>query len=561
MRILQSHADFIEFEPTQKEIAQAEDVEKRKFRYEDVVVLFVSVEDGDNENVGKKAVDDVKEFLGKVKGNKILLYPFAHLSRDLAKPNDALEIIKGMELYAKSLKIETHRAPFGWTKALNIKIKGHPLAETAKIYSTTEEKIETKTKKPVKKIILDRTNLPKNDHRILGQDLKIFAFADQVGAGLPLWLPNGEIIRHELQEFMRKLEEKYGYKYVNTPVIAKGQLYEETGHLPYYKDSIYPPITIEDEDYYLRPMNCPHHHMIFKQLVKSYHDLPLRLAEAGTTYRKELSGVTYGLIRVLGFSQNDAHIYVRRDQLKEEFIRVLELFKEVYKIMGLKGYWFRLSLPDFKKHKEKFTGDVKEWEFARDEIRKAMKEFGQKFVEEEGEAAFYGPKIDVQIKNTLGKEETIATSQVDIVVSKRLGLTYTDKDNKEKSVIIIHRAILGSYERFVAYLLEQTNGNLPVWLSPVQASVLSISDENIKYAKSVEKKLIDAGIRIEGKYESHTIEHKIRDAQLQKIPYIIVIGKKEETNKTIAVRTRDGKVKYDVKLEDFTKQIKDEIKK
>ncbi len=560
MRILQSHADFIEFEPTQKEIAQAEDVEKKKYRYEDIVVLFISVEENDNESVGKKAVDDVKEFLGKVKGNKILLYPFAHLSRTLARPNDALKLIREMEHYAKSLKIETYRAPFGWTKSLHIKTKGHPLAETAKIYGA-DAKVEVKREKaPSKKIILDRKNLPPNDHRILGQDLKIFTFADEVGAGLPLFMPNGEFIKHRLQEFMRAIEQRYGYKYVDTPVITKGDLYRKTGHLPYYQDSMYPPIIVEDEDYYLKPMNCPHHHMIFRQLVTSYNDLPLRLAEAGTTYRKELSGVTYGLIRVLGFCQNDAHIYVRKDQLKDEFTKVLQLFKEVYKIMGLKGYWFRLSLPDFKKHPEKFTGNAKEWEFAGDEIREAMKKFGQKFVEEKGEAAFYGPKIDVQIKNTLGKEETIATSQVDIVVPKRIGLIYREKDGKEDTVIVIHRAVLGSYERFIAYLLEQTNGNLPLWLSPLQVKIATLSEENVNYAKSVEKELSESSIRAEGAYESHTIEYKIRNAQLQKIPYVVVIGKKEESSKSIAVRSRDGKVKYGVKLNDFVKQVNNEIR-
>lgn len=560
MRILQSHADFIEFEPTQKEISQAEEVEKKKYRYEDIVVLVVSVERDDTEAVGKKAIDDVKEFLGKIKGNKILVYPFAHLSRNLAMPNDALKIIKGMEMYAKSMKIETYRAPFGWTKSLHIKTKGHPLAETAKIYGTEAKAEVRRDKTSSKKIILDRKGLPPNDHRILGQDLKIFTFADEVGAGLPLFMPNGEFIKHKLQEFMRSVEERYGYKYVDTPVITKGDLYRKTGHLPYYQDSMYPPIIVENEDYYLKPMNCPHHHMIFKQLVTSYNDLPLRLAEAGTTYRKELSGVTYGLIRVLGFCQNDAHIYVRKDQLKDEFTKVLQLFKEVYKIMEIKGYWFRLSLPDFKKHPEKFTGNAKEWEFASEEIRKAMKEFGQKFVEERGEAAFYGPKIDVQIKNTLGKEETIATSQVDIVVPKRIGLTYREKDGKDGTVIIIHRAILGSYERFIAYLLEQTNGNLPIWLSSLQVKIATLSEENVKYAQTVEKELTESGIRAEGDYESHTIEYKIRSAQLQKIPYVIVIGKKEEANKTVAVRTRDGKVKYGMELEKLVKQLNDEIK-
>lgn len=563
MRILQNHADFIEYEPTQKEIKQAEEAEKKKYRYDDVIVFFVSVEKNDTEELGKNAIDDAKKFMENVKCKKLVIYPFAHLSRNLSSPSTALSIIKSMEEYAKKLKIETYRAPFGWTKALHIQVKGHPLAETAKVYTNDAEEKGTveKVKRSIKKIIFDRTNLPANDHRILGQDLKIFTFADQVGAGLPLWLPNGEIIKHELREFMRKMEIKNGYRYVDTPIITKGHLYEETGHLPYYKDSMYPPLSIENEDYYLRPMNCPHHHMIFRQLVKSYHDLPLRLAEPGTTYRNELSGVTYGLIRVLAFQQNDAHIYVRRDQLKNEFMKVLGLFRDVYEIMGIKGYWFRLSLPDFKKNPDKYTGDPKEWEFARDEIRQAMKDFGQKFVEGEGEAAFYGPKIDVQIKNSLGKEETIATSQVDIVVPKRLGLVYVDKDNSEKNVIVIHRAVLGSYERFVAYLLEQTNGNLPVWLSPVQARILSISEENEKYAKSVEKQLNESGIRVEGDYHSKTIEHKIRDAQLQKIPYIIVIGKKEEGAKSVAVRTRDGKTKFGVKLKDLTEKIQSEIGK
>lgn len=557
MRILQQHVEFIEFKPIEREIALAEVVEKKLFRFENIVVLFTCVEKNDNKNIAKKAIEDLKSYLEKLKLNKILIYPFAHLSRDLAKPLDALDIIKEMEVQAKDLGIETYRAPFGWTKQYSLKIKGHPLAEQSKIFEAG--KIQEKKKVP-QKIILDRRELPPGDHRILGQDLEIFTFADQVGAGLPLWLPNGEMIKHELEEFMRDIEQRYGYRYVSTPIITKGQLYEETGHLPYYQDSMYPPITIEGEDYYLRPMNCPHHHMVFKQLVKSHRDLPLRLAEPGTTYRKELSGVTYGLIRTFGFCQNDAHIYVKPEQLKEEFIKVLQMFKEVYKVMRIKGYWFMLSLPDFKKHPEKFIGDPKEWEFASDEIRKAMKEFGQKFVEVKGEAAFYGPKIDVQIKNVLGKEETIATSQVDIVVPKRLGLFYIEK-GKKNHVIVIHRAILGSYERFVAYLLEQTKGNLPVWLSPIQARVLSISDDNIKYAEKVLEELQKNGIRADGNFESSTIEYKVRESQLKKIPYTLVIGKKEEKKKTIAVRNRDGKVKYDVKLKDFIGRVLEEVGK
>ncbi len=562
MRILQDHADWIEYEPIEKEIKSAEEVEKKKVRLENILVLFTSVEVGDSEELGKRAMDEAKEFLGKLKANRVVIYPFAHLSSSLAKPNDALKVLKSMEEYSKSLNIETYRAPFGWNKKLSISVKGHPLAEQSRVYAPggkIEAKVGAEHKK-AQKIIIDRKDLPPNDHRILGQDLKIFTFADEVGAGLPLWMPNGEMIKYLLQDFMRRMEQKYGYKYVSTPVITKGELYEKTGHLPYYKDSMYPPIVIEDEDYYLKPMNCPHHHMIFKQLVISYKDLPLRLAEAGTTYRKELSGVVYGLIRVMGFCQNDAHLYVTREQLKGEFIKVLQLLKEVYEILGITGYWFRLSLPDFKGNPEKFTGDPQEWEFACEEIRSVMREFGQKFVEEKGEAAFYGPKIDVQIKNTLGKEETIATSQVDIVVPKRLGLSYVDSDGSKKNVIVIHRAVLGSYERFIAYLLEQTKGSMPVWLAPVQVMVMSISDEVKKYAEAVTESLRGSGIRAELDEETKTMQHKIRDAQMQKIPLMVIVGKKEEESNSLAVRTREGKVEYGVNSEDFVKRIKDSVK-
>jgi len=566
MRILQQHLDYIEYEPISKEISHAEEAEKKRKRYEEIVALFTTVEPGDDEEVARAAVKGTKEFLDKLKVNRVIIYPYAHLSPSLARPKEALEELLTMERLAKEAGMETFRAPFGWNKAFTISVKGHPLAEQSRVYrsaAATKEAEKAGSPPPTKvssrKIILDRKDLPPNDHRILGQDMQIFAFADDVGAGLPLWLPNGEVIRHVLVEYMREVEERNGYRYVSTPLITKGQLYEKTGHLPYYADSMYPPMELEGEPYYLRPMNCPHHHMIFKQVVKSYRDLPLRLAEPGTTYRKELSGVTYGLIRVLSFTQNDAHIYVKKEQLKEEFIKVLGMFREVYEVMGVKGYWFRLSLPDFEGNPGKFVGDPEDWRFASEEIRAAMRESGLKFTEEKGEAAFYGPKIDVQIKNTLGKEETIATSQVDIVVPKRLGLTY-EEGGEKKTVVVIHRAVLGSYERFIAYLLEQTQGRLPVWLSPVQVRVLTVSDEARPYAEEVAKRVGDAGIRVEREFGTGTIGGKIRDAQIQKTPYMLVIGSKEQEAGSVAVRAREGDVRYGVKLEDFIAEVNNKVR-
>ncbi len=566
MKILLMHCDWVEWEAVKKAIKSAEElVDKKPVKVEDCLVVFTAVEkpdEKDQKKIVEEYIKNIKDVAGQIKAKNIVVYPYAHLSSNLSSVETAINVLKSAEEELKK-DFKVWRAPFGWYKKLSLAAKGHPLSELSREISVDGEKkvIKNNVKESSGKIILDRRTLPPNDHRILGQDLKLFHLSDEIGAGLPLWMPNGETLKHLLMEYMRNVEEKYGYKYVSTPHIAKGSLYHATGHLPYYADSMYPPIDIDGQEYYLKPMNCPHHHMIFKQLVQSYKDLPLRLAEPGMTYRNELSGVTYGLIRVRGFLQNDSHIYVRPDQLKDEFLKVLDLFQEVYTVMGIKGYWFRLSLPDFKNNPDKYTGDPKEWEHACEEIRKAMKESGHNFVEGVGEATFYGPKIDVQIKNSQGKEETIATSQIDIVVPKRLGLSYMGENNeKVNNLIVIHRAILGSYERFVAYLLEQTEGKLPVWLSPVQVKVLSFTDRNNKSVEMFLEELKKEGIRAEADTRNHTVDYKVREAEMQKIPYIIVIGDKEEEKGTLAVRTRgSNKPEFGVKKDDFLKKLKKEI--
>ena len=578
MKILLLHCDWIEWEVVKKAIKSAEQgiEEKKPVKVEECLAVFTAVEKPDEKNQDKiveEYVKSIKDVAGQVKAKNIVVYPYAHLSSNLSSVDVALSVLKKAEQeLGKEFKV--WRAPFGWYKKLSLAAKGHPLSELSRELSVDGEvkkKISQKEKKHGSmsadmlqsshgKIILDRRNLPPNDHRILGQDLKIFHLSDEIGAGLPLWMPNGETLKHTLVEYMRQIEEKYGYKYVSTPHIAKGSMYHATGHLPYYADSMYPPIDIDGQEYYLKPMNCPHHHMIFKQLVQSYKDLPLKLAEPGMTYRNELSGVTYGLIRARGFLQNDSHIYVRPDQLKEEFLKVLKLFEEIYKVMGIKGYWFRLSLPDFKENPDKYTGDPKEWEHACEEIRKAMKEFGGKVVEGVGEAAFYGPKIDVQIKNSQGKEESIATSQIDIVVPKRLDLVFVDDKDKKQNVIIIHRAILGSFDRFIAYLLEQTEGKLPLWLAPVQVKVLTFTDRNVKSVEKLVEELKEQGIRAEADLKDHTVEYKVAEAERSKINYIVVIGNKEEEKNTLAVRARGSKKpEFGVKKEDFLKKLKKEI--
>lgn len=567
MRIITLHCDYIKFKPLKKALKSVKDLEDKEEKIvKDPLVILTAVEKGDAHEQVKQLAHAVNKTATEVKAKNIVLYPYAHLSSNLANPDTAQEyLIEAERLLAKE-GFKVQRAPFGYYKEFELKCKGHPLSELSKEFRSekeekTEDIIDSKPQEKEKKIILDRRNLKPNDHRILGEDLGIFYLSDEIGPGLPLWLPNGEIVRNELIQFAKELEIKYGYKYVSTPHITKGHLYEKTGHLPYYAETMFAPLDIEGVKYYLKPMNCPHHHMIFNKITKSYRDLPMRLAEAGTVYRNELSGVTYGLMRVRAMTQNDAHIYCTSEQLREEFINVLKLIEEAYKIIGLKDYWFRLSLPDFAKNPDKYSGNPKEWESTSNEIRKAMKEWGKKFVEGEGEAAFYGPKIDIQIKNSQGKEETISTIQVDIVVPKRLNITYVDEKGEKKNPIIIHRAPLGSYERFVAFLLEQTSGNLPFWLSPVQVRIINFTDRNLK---SCEKTLSELksqvkGLRIDSDFRNTTVNDKVRDAEMQKIPYIIVIGEKEEESKTLAVRTRGSKPKFGVKAQDLIKELNEKI--
>lgn len=402
------------------------------------------------------------------------------------------------------------------------------------------------------------------DHRLLGPQLGIYMMSESVGAGLPLMMPRGEMLKNLLIRYMRQEEELRGYSYVETPVLAHEELYKRSGHANYYSDDMYKLKDDEGQTFYLKPMNCPHHHMMYERLVESYRDLPLKLAEAGRIYRKELSGTLTGLIRVRGpITQNDSHIYVRPDQLKDEFIKVLELFKSVYETMGVNDYWYRLSLPDFEK--DKYGGDAQVWREAGDAIRTAMREFGAEFVEAEGEAAFYGPKIDVQTKNVLGKEDTIATSQVDILVPQRMGLVYANESGEKVQPIIIHRAILGSFERFIGFLLEKTGGWLPFWLAPEQVRILTINDTVMDYVAEIKEALSSTVLMKPLKYNelritvddrNESLGKKIREATAWKIPVQLIVGPKDKESREVSVRTQNGEEKVALdQLSDYLQRL------
>lgn len=380
----------------------------------------------------------------------------------------------------------------------------------------------------------------KRDHRKLGKELSIYTMDDDIGQGLVLWMPNGTIIIEELEKLAKETEEAADYKRVVTPHIAKESLYITSGHLPYYQDSMYPPMELDGTKYYLKAMNCPHHHKIFSAELRSYKDLPLRLAEYGTCYRYEQSGELFGLMRVRCLHMNDAHIYCSKEDFAQEFRAVNEMYLKYFKIFGIDKYVMRLSLHDPAKLGKKYIDEPELWLETEEMVRKVLIESGTPFVEVPDEGAFYGPKIDVQIWSAIGREFTLATNQVDFAQGRRFKLEFTNKDNTPETPLIIHRAPLGTHERFIGFLLEHYAGKFPVWLAPLQVKILPISDKFMDYALAVKAKLRKAGVRVEIDDRSEKIGKKIRDTELMRVPYMLVIGEKEVAENQLSVR-RQGK--------------------
>lgn len=400
----------------------------------------------------------------------------------------------------------------------------------------------------------------KRDHRKLGKELGIFTMDDDVGQGLPLWLPNGTIIIEELEKLAKENESKGGYKRVVTPHIAKESMYLTSGHLPYYQDSMFPPMELEGMKYYLRSMNCPHHHKIFAAEPRSYKDLPLRLAEYGTCYRYEQSGELFGLMRVRCLHMNDAHIYCTKEQFYDEFRAVNELYLKYFKLFGVEKYVMRLSLHDPSKLGQKYVNEPELWKETEELVRNVLIKTNTPFVEVQDEAAFYGPKIDVQIWSAIGREFTLATNQVDFAQGRRFNLEFVTQDNQTDTPLIIHRAPLGTHERFIGFLLEHYAGRFPTWLAPVQVKVLPISDKFMGYAQSVSEKLKNADIRVEVDDRSEKVGKKIRDAELMKVPYMLVVGEREMNEGMVAVRKHGKGDAGTVKVDQFVEDLRIEIK-
>jgi len=398
------------------------------------------------------------------------------------------------------------------------------------------------SKEKLEKHLEQLKEIKKRDHRKIGKDLRLFMSSEEIGPGLPLWLPNGMIIREELEKWGKETELKWGYKRVSTPFMTKRKLLEISGHIPYFEDEMYKVSVPGDKDaeYFIKPMNCPFHHIIYKSKPRSYRELPLKLAEYGTVARYENRGALNGILRPRLFCQNDAHVYCSEEQAVDVFVEIIDLHRYYYDSLGLKNYYISLCLRD-PNNKDKYHGDAEMWKKSEELSRQAMDKAKIDYTVENEGAAHYGPKMDFKIKSAIGTEYGISTNQIDLYMPKRFGLTYIGKDGKEKPVIVQHRAPLGSSERFVGVLIEHFAGEFPVWLSPQQIVIIPVSDKYIEYANKIAKKLLDSGLRIGVNRKDESLGLKIRNAQISKTPYMFIVGEKEEKANSVSVRLRNGK--------------------
>lgn len=574
MKTLNLHVDYIKFKPLKKalkSIGELSEKEKKEKEVKEALVVLTAVEKGDLDvsAVVKELVENVKDISSQVKTKNIVLYPYAHLSRDLGSPEIAQEVLEKAEKALDKEGFKVVRAPFGYYKEFELKVKGHPLSELSREIRLEEKKegiVKSKESKEeiydykqllreVSKSKLDSSKLKDNDHRILGKQMDLFSFSE-VAPGMVFWHNNGLIIRNELINFWREEHRKAGYKEIQTPQILDKKLWQISGHWEKYKENIF--LTeYEKRIFAVKPMNCPGGILVFKNSPKSYKDLPLRVGELGIVHRQELSGVLGGLFRVIQFTQDDAHIYCTEKQIENELSKVIDLVDLFYKKFEFE-YTIELST-----RPEKRIGDDKMWDLAENTLKKVLEKRKVKFKLNEGDGAFYGPKIDFHLKDSLGRTWQCGTIQLDFALPERFDLEYIDSDNKKKRPIMIHRTIYGSLERFIGMLLENTNGRLPTWLSPIQVRVLSFTDRNVDYSEKLIEKMKKniSGLRIDSDFDQKTVQAKVKEAEEMKIPYIIVIGDKEEKEKVVAVRKGGSNLVEKLDEDEFIFDLKMKIEK
>jgi len=552
MRILQLDVDKIEYALVKPESDVHEEAKTKREAVENAIALFVCVEKGDTESEAKEAIDDAVAFAKKQNVPRLVLYPFAHLSSNLASPNEAMKIFAKMRELALSAGIEIHAAPFGWNKQLSLSVKGYPLAEQSRSYGKGKAKVSKVAEKIDTSIVKksDWSGLPDTDHRTIGEKLDLYSF-QEVSPGMVYWHPNGLIIYNELVKFMREKEAEYDYQEISTPEIANVALWKVSGHLDHYRDDMF----LFDSSFGpvgLKPMNCPSTMLIYKSRKWSYKELPFRTAIFDKLHRSELSGVASGLFRVKEMTQDDGHVFIREDQIESEITSLLKMVQEVYDVFGMKFTAKLSTMPD------NHMGDEKLWEKATGALKAALDANHMKYEIKEKEGAFYGPKIDFDVYDSQGRAWQCATIQLDYQLPLRFGLEYTDQEGKQQMPVVVHRAILGTLERFIGVLVEHYQGKFPTWLAPVQAKVVSISEKSNAYAEKVYEELKKKRIRAKADLSDRTMDYKIRQAVSEKVPYIIVLGEKEAKGNSLTVRSRNGAQKQ-LKLDEFVEMVKKEI--
>jgi len=563
MKILLLHTDYIKFKPLKKAIKSIKELSEKEKKGEEinealVVLSAVEKSDLDIKKVVEEVVKNVEDVAKQVGAKNIVLYPYAHLSSDLASPEIAVKVLDETEKVLKK-KFNVSRVPFGYYKEFELKVKGHPLSELSREIKfadvKAEEKYDYKTLlSQISKTKLDSSKLKDNDHRIIGQQMDLFSFSE-VAPGMVFWHNNGLIIRNGLIEFWREMHRKAGYQEISTPQIMDKKLWQISGHWEKYKDNNLS-TEYEGKKFLVKPMNCPGGLLVYRNSPKSYKDLPLRVGEIGIVHRVELSGVLAGLFRVIQFTQDDAHIFCTEEQIENEIFRIMDLIDLFYKKFNLQFDHVELST-----RPEKRIGSDEMWDKAEGFLEEALKKKKMKYQINKGDGAFYGPKIDFHVKDSLGRTWQLSTIQCDFSMPERFNIEYTDKDNKKKRPVMLHRVIYGSLERFIGILIESTNGRMPTWLAPVQVRVLNFTDRNTDYAKKIIEKIQNEipNLRIDSDFRQTTVQAKVKEAEILRVPYIIVVGDKEEKEKTLAVRVRGNSKIESFKIEDFVKNLKKEI--
>ncbi len=577
MKILNLHVDYIKFKPLKKALKKIVDLaenEKKEVEVKEALVVLIAVEksDSDVKKVVEALVKNVKEIADQVKTENIVLYPYAHLSSNLGSPDLAVKVLDEAEKQLKK-HFSVFRAPFGYYKEFEIKVKGHPLSELSREIKVegkeVGEKYDSELSKEERARLLK--SMTKNKTQSipgkgglksnveLGKELDLYIINEVVGKGLPLFTPKGTSILRRMRRFIEDEELRRGYEYTQTPIMAKSDLYKISGHWQHYKKDMFV-LDVYGKDYALRPMTCPFQFVLFKRKVRTYKDLPKKYAEIATLYRKEQTGELRGLTRMWQFNLADAHIICDEKQLEKEFEKVLDLINFVMKNLGIDDTWYRFSKWDSKNENNKYVDNPKAWEESQKATKKILDKLGLKYLEADDEAAFYGPKLDLQFKDVYGKEDTLFTVQIDFALPEKFDLTYIDDKGKEKRPMIIHRSSIGAPERTLSHLLELTQGKMKLWISPNQIKVMTMNNSVNDYAKEVYNKLFEAGFEVELDDRNESIGKKAREAQIQKFNYLVTIGDKEEKENTLAVRIRGDKKIEKMTLDEFSEKLKVEIK-